>query len=260
MNQSGWHHHVRFFELRQVLQHLSTSGLLDQEFNLNVLEIGSGSGLILQALSRLYPNNCYQGFDIPSSFFPIDSSFVSLYDGVNIPLPPSSVDVAFSVHTLEHIDSLDLHFKEISKVLVDGGLYIAVVPTSIWRLLSTLFYYPSAFLIVLNRLFPRNMVNNSSFSSSKSLSASTVFPRRHGSHFNILSEHYFFSKFSWTRRLRKISYNVGLWPLCVFPSNLIYFSHDLFRNFLSLSFRSQLSSLFGSSSIILIYQKTTFKS
>lgn len=53
-----------------------------------------------------------------------------LYDGFHLPLPPGSVDLAFSDQLVEHlhIDDAEWHFKMIADVLAPGGHYVFRTP------------------------------------------------------------------------------------------------------------------------------------
>jgi SAM-dependent methyltransferase len=52
----------------------------------------------------------------------LDQAFV--YDGGLFPLPDASVDVAISRWVNEHLPNPELHFKEVQRVLVPGGVYV----------------------------------------------------------------------------------------------------------------------------------------
>jgi SAM-dependent methyltransferase len=60
----------------------------------------------------------------PANFTPV------VFDGVNIDLPPASVDVAYSHQVLEHLhpDDAAEQLRGICRALVPGGLYVCTTP------------------------------------------------------------------------------------------------------------------------------------
>lgn len=52
------------------------------------------------------------------------------YDGLQIPLPDASFDVAFSYQVLEHIhpDDVEIHMREAARMLRPGGVYVLSTP------------------------------------------------------------------------------------------------------------------------------------
>lgn len=96
------------------------------------LEFGAGTGTFSkrvapQVKEAIALEVCAQGTaadDAPANYR------MELHDGLVIPLPDASVDVAFSYQVLEHLhpDDVELHFQEMSRVLKPGGSYILSTP------------------------------------------------------------------------------------------------------------------------------------
>jgi len=55
-------------------------------------------------------------------------------DGVSVPVPKASVNIAFSSQVLEHIHPDDAlsHLKNVHRALTETGLYIAITPNRLW--------------------------------------------------------------------------------------------------------------------------------
>ena len=110
----------------------------------DVLEIGSGSGLQLQAISKVARSAV--GLELAGGqYFRIPSLNVHEYDGLHIPFPSDSFDVVFSSNVMEHIGEQRQINNEIRRVLRSEGRVIHVMPTRVWRILTSLFHYPALF-------------------------------------------------------------------------------------------------------------------
>jgi SAM-dependent methyltransferase len=55
---------------------------------------------------------------------------VVLSDGINVPVPPASIDVAFSDQLMEHMhpDDVSVQLENIATALAPGGVYVCVTP------------------------------------------------------------------------------------------------------------------------------------
>lgn len=112
--------------------------------NASVLNVGCGSGALLQRLAALgYGNLC--GLDIappasppimppatPSST-PDPATTAVRYiecdlDACITPLPAQSVDLALSIEVFEHVDNLGSLLDEVARVLAPTGLLLATTP------------------------------------------------------------------------------------------------------------------------------------
>lgn len=105
------------------------SSYLELNRSFRVLEIGSGSGVILKNLSERYSNLELFGID------PGDHQLVSNLDGINIVkdfFPSLKVtgkfDLIFTFCVLEHIEDIDFFIAKIREQTKDGGKIIIGVP------------------------------------------------------------------------------------------------------------------------------------
>jgi SAM-dependent methyltransferase len=67
---------------------------------------------------------------------------VEEYDGRTIPLPDESVDVVFSSHVLEHVSPLGPLLEESRRVMKSTGLAVHILPSSTWRVWTSIGHYP----------------------------------------------------------------------------------------------------------------------
>jgi ubiquinone/menaquinone biosynthesis C-methylase UbiE len=96
-----------------------------------VLEIGAGTGAMLDALARM---GCrVQGVEVnPELIAEAAATFTSLpiqrVSGVELPFPDATFDVAVSFDVFEHIPDSDAHLREVRRVLRPGGSYLIQTP------------------------------------------------------------------------------------------------------------------------------------
>lgn len=101
--------------------------------NVTILEIGSSSGYLLQAIKTSFPGSCLIGSDcVPELLEKIaeTTSDVPLiqFDLVDCPLPDKSIDVVIALNVLEHIKDDGSALKQIYRILKPGGYGIIEVP------------------------------------------------------------------------------------------------------------------------------------
>lgn len=108
--------------------------------NASVLDVGCGSGALLQRLAALgYGNLC--GLDIappatsptlqPATPGAANTTVRYLecdLDACVTPLPAQSVDLALSIEVFEHVDNLGSLLDELARVLAPAGLLLATTP------------------------------------------------------------------------------------------------------------------------------------
>jgi SAM-dependent methyltransferase len=103
--------------------------------DMSFLEIGPGACALSHAVAPLVSHvygidvsdEITKGLQHPSNFQLI------LSDGCSIPLPPGSIDIAYSNQLMEHLhpdDALE-QLKNIYDVLKPGGMYICITPNSV---------------------------------------------------------------------------------------------------------------------------------
>lgn len=103
-----------------------------------ILEIGAGNGWH----SKLLAEQGHQVDAIDTAPWQHSLHPVQAYDGRDLPFADGSFDVVFSSSVLEHIPDLDHTQAEIYRVLKNDGVALHITPTPIWRVLTTLTYYP----------------------------------------------------------------------------------------------------------------------
>lgn len=206
---------IRLHELDLVLRSLPPRA--------RILEIGAGTGWQARALEhRGYE---VEGIDLAQSEYHEQRVWrVSDYDGKRIPFPDRSFDVVFSSNALEHIPHIRAFQQELQRVLEPDGFALHVLPSSTWRVWSTLTYAAHYWRM----------------------------PRPHGEHAgNALSEVHYFSRRWW----RRLFHETG-WTVVREDSNrLFYTGESIMDSRLSIPTRARLSRVLGSSCNILVLRK-----
>lgn len=96
-----------------------------------VLELGAGDGAVARALASRVA--CVYAVEAapPEVAAPPPANFHALVgDAASISLPDASIDVAFSIHFIEHLHPDDAveHSGEVHRMLRPGGVYVCVTP------------------------------------------------------------------------------------------------------------------------------------
>jgi SAM-dependent methyltransferase len=101
-----------------------------------VLDIGAGTGWQAACLSQA--GFRVQAIDIPGSC-PNGERLreITEYDGAHIPFPDHTFDAVFSSNVLEHVPHVREYQSEIRRVVKPGGVVIHIVPSSVWRIWTT---------------------------------------------------------------------------------------------------------------------------
>lgn len=174
--------------------------------HMRVLEIGGGTGFQARILADW---GCHvTSLDIGTRPQPARQYYdVSTYDGSTIPAKTNTFDVVFSSNVLEHVRDLGSLLAEIHRVLVPGGQGIHLVPSSTWRLWTSLAHYP----YLVRRLVTRPLDPPSP--REESGPASVLIPRgwvrrflwagAHGEYPSAISELGHFRRQRWCRLLRE---------------------------------------------------------
>jgi SAM-dependent methyltransferase len=241
-----WLHFVRDVEFNNVV------ALMPSDQSTAVLEIGSGTGHILNKLREKYRD--VDGLEVDGSSYSFGENDVTLYDGKNIPFEDDSYDMIISFHVMEHVTEFPSLMKECTRVLRDGGVMIHVIPSSTWRFLTTFFYYVGAVTHVVRR-FSQQISSQKIDDSSRikkefdkpSLWRSLgrkLLPARHGELGNVLTEQWYFSKTFWNKRFKENGFSKGTG--C--EHGIVYWGHDFLRFWLTEKARLRLGKYVGPSS------------
>ncbi|MEO8740960.1 MAG: class I SAM-dependent methyltransferase [Casimicrobiaceae bacterium] len=174
---------------------------------------------------------------------------VADYDGVHLPLPDASIDVAFSSNVLEHVRELPALLTETRRVLKPGGIGVHILPTPTWRLWSIIAHYP---FLVFTALHMRTGFVD--WSDKKARQARTsergvaylikriLWPGPHGEFPGALTELSAFRAAHWTRALASAGFAVE----SVTPTGIYYSGYGLFPH-LATTTRCAMARILGSS-------------
>jgi ubiquinone/menaquinone biosynthesis C-methylase UbiE len=222
-----------------------------------VLELGAGSGYQASLLAKW---GCdVTALDIgtrPQSertYYPVHE-----YDGRAIPLSDSSIDVVFTSHVLEHIDPLARFLTETHRVMRRNAVAIHILPSSTWRMWTSLAHYPFVLQTLVSANAEDSLVNVGSARDAtdrhgvvRAISKAIVHPFvAHGSHHNAAVELREFTK----RRWANVFSQNGFAIISVKPSRLFYTGYGLFAR-MSLAKRQRMSVVLGSSSHAFVLRK-----
>ena len=239
---------IRAEEMRRVLER--HAGLFTGK---DLLEIGSGTGLQLQALQKICQTAI--GIDLASSSYS-QHRLVDIvdYDGQHIPFPDHSFDIIFSSNVLEHIAEEAAIHTEMKRVLRPGGAALHIMPTHTWRILTSVAHYPAQPRRIASRLFRQNdgpiqmSVHSPTQRQWFRTLAGLLLPSRHGEFGNLISEHWIFHPNSWRKRFERWGWKVE----AVEPLELAYTGHGFFGPSISLDLRTRWSHFLGSSTALFI--------
>lgn len=237
---------LRTDELNTALRWLPPGG--------RVLDIGGGDGWQAKVLSE-------GGWDVTSIDIPgrrppkVQHHPVTDYDGVHIPFPDGSFDVAFSSNVLEHVTDLPGLFAEINRVLRPGGAMVHVMPSATFRLWTSAAHFAWMAKFVLSKLGRTQREDDvvelaTGRRAGEHLRArglpwvlrKAVFPGPHGEFPSARAELREFSRRAWAGRFRQAGYGVTR----VEPNRLFYTGYGILPG-LGVEARRRLSRLLGSS-------------
>jgi len=227
--------------------------ILPERKETEVLEIGSGTGYLLNKMGNLYKS--VVGIEVESSAYHLSDTRISIYDGINIPFPDNSFDLIFSCHVIEHVERLDLLNCEIKRVLKERGAIIHIAPSSTWRILTSIFHYAHLCSLPF-RILAKNeksiiQRSTENFPNIWNKIAYVMLAPRHGLTGNRITEVFYFSKRYWITLFK----NQGFTDIRVFESGITYWGHDIIKSRISVKYRRFISKLIGSSSNIFIMKQ-----
>ena len=241
---------IREFEAMAIVPWLPSGGTL--------LEIGAGAGW----QSEIFARNGMRVFaiELTKSEYLAHTSFpIIRYDGVTIPFADSSFDVVYSSNVLEHIPHVEIFQREIQRVLKPHGRMIHTVPTSSWRVATSLTHYVWLGQEIFRRLTVPSQRSAESGSSYRPGSAKSrlsklraLLPSRHGEAGNWLTEIYYFSRLRWERMFRRS----GLHLEASKPLRLFYTGYSVADARISLARRGRLSRWLGSACRVYVLRRS----
>jgi SAM-dependent methyltransferase len=222
-----------------------------------VLELGGANGFQAALLSRVVKK--VVSIDVnphDEQVFPVIA-----YDGRTLPFEDAHFDMVFSSNVLEHIVDLASLLAEIGRVTKSDGLSVHILPSSTWRIWTSLSHYPAIPKLALGKLRgPRNSVHGNTDRDTKNepaakwarwIRAALISPR-HGERGNALSEMFYFRRAWWRRTFAEHGWTV----VSEFPSGILYSGNALCSTRLSLRARQRLAGVLGSSSNVFVLKRS----
>jgi SAM-dependent methyltransferase len=220
----------------------------------NVLEIGGGNGYQANLIASLGVK--VESIDI-NPFTGMNKEFdVKQYDGRILPFEDSSFDVVFSSNVLEHIKDLEFSLGEIHRVLRPNGLAVHILPTSSWRLWTSLTHYQYCISRLLGL---QSTIGNGHTPSIKekiersgllSAISRAVVAGPHGEYPSAVSELWYFSRIRWAR-----IFNSNHFVYHEKYPGRIFYSGYLVAPWIPIKYRRMLSYFLGSSTYVHVLNK-----
>lgn len=129
----------QFYPIRYWMDLLKWStNKVSYNFKANILDIGCGSGNLIECINKYYKNSNIYGIDLTEGSlqkvrerFKYNSNiYLKMGTLDNIPFCDNSLDMITCTEVLEHTfpETFKNSFKEVSRVLKPGGYYLATVP------------------------------------------------------------------------------------------------------------------------------------
>ena len=236
-------HVLRTDELQLVLQRLPAGA--------RVLEVGAGTGWQAKMLAE---RGCtVTAIDLPQSNHASARVFPVIdYDGKRIPFEDKRFDVVFSSNVLAHVPDLEMLHSEIRRVLVPGGFCLHSLPTTSWRLWTSLAAVPAALRYVSRHwrdMLPRPLLLSSQEVKRLLRAWWRLFViiasplRALGARGNGITELWLFRAHWWKRNFAQNGFDV----IADYPMKLFYTGHMILAERCSLKTRRRLARCFGSS-------------
>ena len=222
-----------------------------------VLELGGANGFQASIIASWGCN--VSSFDVAGRPLPAHMYHaVTEYDGVHLPLPDASIDIAYSSNVLEHVHHLPALLAETRRVLKPGGIGIHILPTPTWRLWTIIAHYP--FLVFTALGMRTGFVDWSDKQTRQSrinergvsyLIKRILWPGPHGEFSGALAELVAFRATHWTRVLE----SAGFVTESVGPMGIYYSGYGLFPN-VSNEMRCRMARFLGSSTQLIVVRNT----
>lgn len=204
-----------------------------------MLEIGGGNGFQARTLSGW-------GLDVTAIDVEASQTYFSVqaYDGRTIPAESNAFDHVFSSNVLEHVRDLGALNDEIRRVLKPGGTAIHILPSSTWRLWTSLAHYAYIvkFLITRKHTIPTHSAAPATSRNWTHLAKRALLAGPHGEFSSAFAELYGFSRPRWAKVFARDGFEV----VHQGTNGLFYTGYGLLPR-LSLERRRALAAILGSS-------------
>lgn len=250
MNNLEHLENIRVHELNCVLPYFNPPG--------KVLELGAGSGWQAKKIEAL--GNTVSAIDLKESSYANDRIFPVIdYNGKDIPFDDNTFDYVFSSNVLEHVSHIDEMNTEIKRVLKKDGIAVHILPSSSWRIWTTLTHYIwlakkvslTALSLAYKPTGKDTPVNDGSHTPPQQNAVSirrVLLPNLHGERGNVVSEIYYFSRAYWKKAFTRSGFTIKE----ISETKLVYTGNSTLDHKLPISTRRALSGILGSSCNIFV--------
>jgi SAM-dependent methyltransferase len=224
-----------------------------------MLEIGAGTGE--QARFLAHRGFAVSAIDMPQSNYADRRGFPILdYDGLHIPFPDASFDVVYSSNVLEHVVDLDGLEREILRVLRPTGFCIHLIPSTAWRLWTSLATVPNVLRFFLRACGVTLALRRDELPYGRRVGRAwwrflgriweMVRQPRHGEQGNALTEMIQFGRAWWRRHFGSSGFEVSE----ARPAGLFYTGHMILGSSLAIPTRRRLAHVLGSACNLYVLQ------
>jgi len=245
-----WLHFIRNIELETILKFLPKD-------KIKILEVGGGDGYIAKKIFEL-------GYDVTSidvqprndedSFFKVDKC-----DTKKLSFDSETFDLVISFHVIPHVKDKIIFFAELKRVVKNDGLFIHVVPTVWWSLITNFLHYV---------LMPKNVwcirktkkkTNSNTYTNKEKNNnikkygklSNYLFLHPLGENPSFIHEFFYFTNNSWQKLFNKNGFTMFQEGNCSY----LYSGHSVFK-MKFLEFRKTFGKYFWASSCYFILKKT----
>ena len=133
----------RIHRLKRRLVEISDNiKLSDKQETGKLLEIGTGDGMLLDALEKLFPSFDFTGIESKDELIGLiknKKQRVIKAEASNMPFKDSEFDFVVMSATIEHIIDPDSALKEIKRVIKNEGVLIITWPNPFWDRINQVF-------------------------------------------------------------------------------------------------------------------------
>lgn len=244
------HRVIREYEVSLAAKYMPKGGRL--------LEVGAG-----KCLQAIYLQNIgfeVDAIDVADSIHIGEALFpVQIYDGKTIPFPDETFDLIFSSNVLEHIPWCVDILVEMKRVIKKNGLMVHIVPTTSWRLWTSVAHYYRN-LQIMRSLLSSSLAQDSAMTANVAPLTMTkptsffrkiriaLMPFRHGVYGNWLTELYYFSTIRWRRTFEQSNLDIVKFE----GSGIFYTGYGIPGIKTSIAARIKLAKFFGSSTALFV--------